>query len=148
MSNENRYTSRFIQKHDVEANWDKAVGFYPLQGEMIVYDPDENYNYPRFKFGIWDGTGTPTENMLVSKLPFSNGALLDEEAQNYLLTWDNEHKKIIKSPISFTENGQAIANRDEWETTNELREDEYATIAMVRGIIGDLIAGVGDEEEY
>ena len=79
MSNENRYTSRFIQKHDVEANWNKAVGFYPLKGEIVVYDPDYDATsnptgckYPRIKVGIWDGTSTPTENMLVKNLPFTD----------------------------------------------------------------------------
>ena len=56
---------RFQQKHDVEANWIKAVNFIPRAGELIVYDADDNYPYPRMKSG--DGK-TP-----VNDLPFSQG---------------------------------------------------------------------------
>lgn len=63
--------ARFVQKHDIEANWNKASNFYPLAGQIIIYDPDENYDYPRFKVGIWDGKEPPTEDMLVINLPFA-----------------------------------------------------------------------------
>lgn len=43
--------SRIIHKHDIEANWLKAENFVPKQGELIVYDVDENYNYERVKMG-------------------------------------------------------------------------------------------------
>ena len=55
--------SRIIHKHDVEVNWLKAVNFIPKQGEIIVYDRDDTYNYERIKIG--DG------NTLVSALPFT-----------------------------------------------------------------------------
>lgn len=57
---------RFIQKHDIEANWNKATNFVPKKGEIIVYDKEvlENgsstelpsdrtipYAYSRFKIG-------------------------------------------------------------------------------------------------
>lgn len=63
---------RQLQKHDTEANWNKATNFAPLLGEIIVYDPDENYPYPRYKTGIWDGKSAKTDAMLVYNLPFSN----------------------------------------------------------------------------
>lgn len=59
---EKKIYSRMVQKHDIETNWNKAVNFIPLQGEIIIYDIDENYNYERFKIG--DGINT------VSTLPF------------------------------------------------------------------------------
>ena len=62
---------RFQQKHDTEANWLLATNFAPLAGELIIYDADENYDYPRFKVGIWDGESEKTEDMLVSNLPFA-----------------------------------------------------------------------------
>ena len=43
--------ARMQQKHDIEANWLKAVDFIPLAGEIIVYDADENFNQVRFKIG-------------------------------------------------------------------------------------------------
>lgn len=55
---------RIINKHDTEANWNKATGFIPYQGEVIVYDADEYYSYERFKIG--DGV------TVVTDLPFSS----------------------------------------------------------------------------
>ena len=43
--------SRIVHKHDSEENWSKASGFSPMLGEVIVYDPDENYDYSRIKVG-------------------------------------------------------------------------------------------------
>ena len=57
-----KFNSRIIHKHDTETNWNNAVNFIPMNGEIIVYDPDENYNYSRLKIG--DGTTT------VTNLPF------------------------------------------------------------------------------
>ena len=68
---------RHVQKHDIEANWKLATNFAPLLGEIIVYDPDENYPYPRYKTGIWDGKSTKTSAMLVNNLPFSNTPVFD-----------------------------------------------------------------------
>ena len=55
--------SRIQQKIDIEANWAKAT-FAPLKGELIIYAPDENYDYPRFKIG--DGVTA------VNALPFAS----------------------------------------------------------------------------
>lgn len=62
--------SRIVHKHDVESNWLLATNFTPKQGEIIVYDIDENYNYERFKIG--DGVQN------VNTLPFVNDALKSE----------------------------------------------------------------------
>lgn len=69
---------KILHKHDTEANWKKATNFYPLLGEIIVYDPDENCPYPRYKTGIWDGKSTKTDDMLISNLPFSNHPVFEE----------------------------------------------------------------------
>lgn len=53
---------RIINKHDTETNWLKAENFIPKQGEIIIYDIDDNYNYTRLKIG--DG------KTLVNLLPF------------------------------------------------------------------------------
>ena len=46
--------SRFLQKHDIESNWNKATSFAPGAGEIIIYDTDDNNPAPRIKIG--DGT--------------------------------------------------------------------------------------------
>ena len=32
------FQGRIVQKHDTEANWEKATNFVPLKGEIIIYD--------------------------------------------------------------------------------------------------------------
>lgn len=59
---EKTFNSRIVLKHDSEANWNKATGFIPKLGEMIIYEPNEEYEEPRVKIG--DGVN------IVSNLPF------------------------------------------------------------------------------
>lgn len=51
MSATKTFKGRIQLKHDTEVNWNKATGFIPNQGEIIVYDIDEAYSYERFKIG-------------------------------------------------------------------------------------------------
>lgn len=44
-------SARLIHTHDTEENWNRCVSFVPKKGEIIVYDPDDNHRYPRFKMG-------------------------------------------------------------------------------------------------
>ena len=53
---EKMFNTRIIHKHDTAENWEKATGFIPKSGELIVYDPDENFSYARTKIG--DGATT------------------------------------------------------------------------------------------
>lgn len=48
---EKNLKARIVHKHDTEANWLLATGFTPKQGEIIVYDIDDNCSYERFKIG-------------------------------------------------------------------------------------------------
>lgn len=48
---EKNIKSRVVLKHDVESNWLLATGFTPLKGEVVIYDPDSNHSYSRFKIG-------------------------------------------------------------------------------------------------
>lgn len=65
MAIEKQIKTRFLLKHDIEANWILAAensGFVPKAGEPIIYDPDEIYDSPRLKIG--DGV------TIVTNLPF------------------------------------------------------------------------------
>ena len=64
---EKNISSRIINKHDTEVNWNKATNFIPKAGEIIVYDRDETYDYERFKIG--DG------ETVVMDLPIINNAV-------------------------------------------------------------------------
>ena len=72
MAEKNFNNVRIVNKHDTEANWLKATGFTPKQGELIVYDIDSTYTYERIKIG--DGTKN------VNALPF-----VDDALKTYLL---------------------------------------------------------------
>lgn len=53
--------TRIIHKHAQQSDWDDA-SLVPKQAELLIYDSDENHNFPRFKLG--DGTS------LARELPF------------------------------------------------------------------------------
>ena len=80
MAEKNLNNIRIVNKHDTEANWLKATGFIPKQGELIVYDKDSTYNYERFKIG--DGS------TVVSSLPFADANKVDKVAGKGLSTND------------------------------------------------------------
>ena len=69
---EKNIKTRIQHKHDTEANWNKATGFIPKIGELIVYDADGTYSYPRFKVG--DGITS------VVNLAFANEQVLSTQA--------------------------------------------------------------------
>lgn len=48
---EQTFNTRIILKHDIEANWNKAAGFTPRKGEIVIYDADETHAYNRIKIG-------------------------------------------------------------------------------------------------
>ena len=84
MANEKNVNSRIQHKHDTETNWLKATNFMPKIGELIIYDPDNNYTYSRFKIG--DGKTS------VNNLPF---AVEDINLDDYALAADVEANKIL-----------------------------------------------------
>ena len=82
---EKKIKTRIQHKHDVEANWNNAVNFIPLAGELIIYDPDESHTHPRFKVGdgvIVDGVVTGTK---LFDLPF-----ITSGTQVQMVTWEAE----------------------------------------------------------
>ena len=83
---EKRIMGRVVQKHDIEANWIKAINFVPLQSEIIVYDVEVDsdgnilelpegrtvpYTYERIKIG--DGKN------VITSLPFVNDVITIDE---------------------------------------------------------------------
>ena len=62
--------SRIQLKHDLEINWNKAINFIPKSGEIIIYDPDDNYAFPRIKIG--DGS------TLINNLSFNQNVIISE----------------------------------------------------------------------
>ena len=60
--NKKTFNARFTPKGDTEANWNKAVGFVPLDKEIIIYKADVDNPAVRIKIG--DG------RTVVQRLPF------------------------------------------------------------------------------
>ena len=80
MSEKRLSNIRIINKHDIDENWKKAIGFIPEKGELIVYDPDSTHNYARFKIG--NGKDIP------DLLPFVDANKVDKVAGKGLSTND------------------------------------------------------------
>ena len=122
--------SRIVHKHDTAENWSKATNFIPMKAEIIVYDIDENYTYPRIKIG--DG------KTLVSALPFVNDALINaklSEAKSYtdaeISEWVGDKTvaeqistaiEAIPAPNWNANEGEEgfIENRTHWEGLEEV----------------------------
>lgn len=68
--------ARIQLKNDTEENWNKAVNFVPLNGEVIIYDTDDTHPNPRIKVG--DGIKT------VNELPFTGS--YNYSVENKILT--------------------------------------------------------------
>ena len=58
--------TRVQQKHATETEWNNS-SFVPLFGEIIIYDADDNYSYPRVKIG--DGQTYVTELPFLITMP-------------------------------------------------------------------------------
>lgn len=123
---EKMFNTRIIHKHDTAENWEKATGFIPKSGELIVYDIDANYNYERLKVG--DGA-TP-----VTELPFwdenvSWNTLKDRpfyEVDKDTLIWDGNTdglhslmgyvykvSDIVPIPEDFAKGGKVVFGNGE-----------------------------------
>jgi hypothetical protein len=73
MSSNASMKARITFLHNTEADWLK-LDFIPKAGELIIYDEDEKYNYPRVKIG--DGSHS------LKNLPFFiEEAILDRRLE-------------------------------------------------------------------
>jgi len=102
--------SRVVHKHDTEENWLKATGFTPKQGEIIIYDIDDDYDYERFKIG--DGTTN------VNSLPF----VLSDKIETVNESINNLSTLVGDEPVS-TQISNAVAEKTQvqmitWEETD------------------------------
>lgn len=66
-----------VTAHDVEENWKTKSSSIPLRGEQIIYDPDEQHPYARYKVG--DGSTA------LKDLPFT----VDEAIKSFFSLTDD-----------------------------------------------------------
>ena len=43
--------ARVSQLHKTEAEWNNLHNFVPIEGEFIIFDPDNRHSYARLKIG-------------------------------------------------------------------------------------------------
>lgn len=110
--------TRIVNKHDSAENWSKATNFTPKQGEIIVYDVDENYDYERIKIG--DGVQN------VNALPFVDDALRTEilERINNIDTKVNEVSALVGDTSVSDQINEALLNSQaDWDQTDSTKPD-------------------------
>lgn len=81
-------SARISHLCDTEENWNTKSTFIPKKGELIVYEPDTNYTYPRAKLG--DGV------TLLKELHFIT---ISEEVLNTLI--NNNKLQVSETQPSF-----------------------------------------------
>ena len=107
--------TRLVNKHDTEANWNKAVNFKPKQGELIVYDIDDTHSHERFKIG--DGINT------VGNLPFANNIyVLKNKPTNAVIgsLWIDTNTvsyEELLTDFEYAENDDGTYTLTEWKGT-------------------------------
>lgn len=102
---EKNIKSRIVHKHDIESHWNLASNFIPKQGEIIVYDSDENHPYPRFKFG--NGIDNVNDLPFVVEEVVKNKFNIVIDDNNNVISGDQESNKV-------NENGElnSVEGRD------------------------------------
>lgn len=76
--------ARIQSKHDTTANWNNAVGFIPLPGEIIIYDDYQTKTWTEMEYGelvtktkLIPGIKIGTGNAYVQDLGFVDDDLRD-----------------------------------------------------------------------
>ncbi len=141
--------TRIQLKYDTEANWNKAINFVPLKGEVIIYSADDSHPFCRLKIG--DGINK------VRDLPFilSNNSVVNEGfvvretyqdfpaignvntlymegSTNTIYTWTNAGGYEAKYGVL----PQSVTTVTEWdpgEMTKLLVKNNTATLQVING---------------
>ena len=123
--------TRIQQKIDTKANWDKAVNFVPLKGEIIVYS-DLN------KIKVGDGAKK------VSELPF----LADSDTHQSIkaLNTNNTSAQTVSSSEAIAGSGtinlHKVAKTGSYNDLND-KPDSVTSVATADGITGGPITTSG-----
>lgn len=89
--------TRIQLKNDTEANWNKAIHFVPLQGELIIYSTDEAHPFFRLKVG--DG------ETVVTELPFLDANTINGVDINNIVAKQLSHTLTFGAGEAFTFDG-------------------------------------------
>ena len=145
MAQSKEFFTRIQHKHDIEANWIKAVNFIPLNGEIIVYDKDSEHDSARIKIG--DGTTK------INELPFIQEASdidavtidIDDAAEGTAIGVNAD--TFGGYPVNHFLRKDEIINADQlggYTTEQFLRKDEDIDANTFGGQLPDYYAAKND----
>lgn len=117
--------ARIKSKHDTTANWDKTVGFVPLEGEIIIYDDYSTKTFTTEKYGE---TVTKTVNIPGIKIGTGNAyvqdlGFVDEDLRDMIL----EHINNVDVHTTLAEKlywNDKLNLDDSYDITHDELEDE------------------------
>ena len=140
MQEKTNTNARILHKHDIEANWNKALKFVPLSGEIIVYDIDENNSTPRFKVG--DGKNFVTDLPFISAnievddfiTPKSTNPVQNRTIDAALKSVNTKAEKAYELATTV-ENNKPTFDVSSASGTNILRFDTMATATPLKATV-------------
>ena len=116
--------ARIQSKHDTTANWNAAIGFIPLPGEVIIYDDYEVKTWEEEEYGE---IVTKTVNIPNIKIGTGNAYVQD------LAFVDEKTRKLILDHINNQEVHTTLAEKLFWN--NKLNMDDSEDI--IHGELSD-----------
>lgn len=124
---EKEMKARIVHKHDIEANWLKASGFVPKQGEFIVYDKDSNCPYERIKIG--DGINN------VNILPFTHDAYSAVTPQDYGAKGDGSTDDTIAFQNALSANRVVFVPGGTYKLSGELVVGDNCQMELAQDVV-------------
>ena len=135
--------TRIIHKHALEADWNKAVNFIPKNGELIIYDADDLYNYKRIKIG--DGTSNvkslkfADENIRILLNSLIDNLMSIEESTNTRI--QNIQSRINHNDIQIGSNQPSFACRWFRVLDESIVESKPKAILGETAVLGNAVLG-------
>ena len=101
---QNTVKARIQLKNDTEQNWNKAINFIPLKGEIIIYSADESHPFSRLKVG--DGN-TPVIN-----LPFVTDDGNSKQQYHTTAEWNAQRDYVPQAGALLIYSDKTIIQKD------------------------------------
>lgn len=130
---EQEIKTRIKNLHGTEEQWNAKPTFVPNKAELVVYDPDSDHAYARFKIG--DGVN------FVTDLPFAGAEELAEALAGYV-TLDTEQTITGKKIFQTAASGQFIvdsANTNNARIRLQQKKDIDTLVLRTSGTAGAVV---------
>lgn len=144
MSEEKRLKARVVHKHKTYAEWYLDVydesgklrsdPFIPLDGELIIFDPDENCTHRRKKYG--DGVSNVMELPFAEEIYIGDGDMPENATIQIILDGEEESGESIDSAIS-EHNVDTTAHTDIRAQINKLSSNKVDKLGISLGVASD-----------